>query len=343
MPAAVTEKRGEIRIGVSGWRYAPWRGVFYPPKLGQKRELAYVASQLSSLEVNGSFYSLLRPETYQRWSDETLDSFVFALKGSRYITHMLRLANARPALANFFASGVLALGAKLGPVLWQLPERFVFDRDRIERFFEMLPRTHAEAARLSRAHDARVDGRALTRARHVGPIRHVIEPRHPSFETSAFTALCAAHDVAIVIADTAGRFPTLVHPEVSSTVYVRLHGAEELYASAYAISELRSWSRRIRRWASDGRDVYVYFDNDVRAHAPFDAMALDALARGGRPTRSRPELASLDAEMPRTTWPAWTAARAVSPADVVRGSRRTPSARRASPRGAADDPATGTA
>ena len=305
MPPAVTERRGEIRIGVSGWRYAPWRGVFYPPKLAQKRELAYVSSQLSSLEVNGSFYSLLRPETYQRWTDETPPSFDFALKGSRYITHMLRLANAEAPLANFFASGVLALGAKLGPILWQLPERFVFDRDRIEHFFALLPRTHAEAARLSLAHDARVDGRALTRARHVGRVRHVIEPRHPSFDTPAFTDLCAAHDVAIVIADTAGRFPMLVHPEIASTVYVRLHGAEELYASAYAISELRTWTRKIRHWAREGRDVHVYFDNDVRAHAPFDAMALDALVRGEHPTRARPSSAAADAEQPRTEWPAW--------------------------------------
>jgi uncharacterized protein YecE (DUF72 family) len=296
----------EIRVGISGWRYPSWRGAFYPAGLVQRRELAYVATQLSTVEVNGSFYSLLRPETFTRWSEETPSDFVFALKGSRYITHMLRLAGAKTALANFFASGVLALGAKLGPVLWQLPERFAFDRARVAELLALLPRSHDDAARLARRHDARVAGRALVRARHEGAIRHALEPRHPSFASPELAALCAEHGVAIVMADTAGRFPMFEEPAVARFVYVRLHGSEELYASGYREDELRDWSRRARRWQREGRDVFVYFDNDVRGHAPFDAMTLDALARGRRSTHARPISASLDAEQPRTAWPAWT-------------------------------------
>src|SRR6185312_632687 len=154
----------EIRIGISGWRYAPWRGKFYPEGLRQKDELAYAASTFSSIEINGTFYSLQRPESFAAWHDATPDNFVFAIKGARYITHMLKLNNVEKPLANFFAQGLLALQAKLGPVLWQLPPNFVFRPDKLAAFFDLLPRTTQAALALARRHDEKVRGRTWLKA-----------------------------------------------------------------------------------------------------------------------------------------------------------------------------------
>ncbi|HEY0261027.1 MAG TPA: DUF72 domain-containing protein, partial [Lacisediminihabitans sp.] len=232
------------------------------------------------IELNGSFYSLQRPSSYERWRDETPPSFVFSVKGGRFITHMLSLRGARTALANYFASGVLALGDKLGPVLWQLPERLHFDAELLEEFFGLLPRTTAEAVRLTEHHDDRVDGRMWTEIDADRPIRHALEVRHPSFVTQEAVDLIRRNDVSLVVADTAGRWP-LVREVTSDFVYVRLHGAEELYSSGYTDEALDSWAREIRGWLDGsgcpdgrGRDVYVYFDNDTKVHAPFDAMHL---------------------------------------------------------------------
>ena len=151
---------GEVRIGISGWRYEPWRGIFYPPRLAQRSELAFAARMLPTIEINGSFYSLQRPESYAEWYEETPPGFVFALKGSRYITHMLKLRNAEAPLANFFASGVLRLRDKLGPILWQFPPQLGFDAERFDAFFSLLPRDTGAALALARRHDERLDGRA---------------------------------------------------------------------------------------------------------------------------------------------------------------------------------------
>ena len=220
------------RIGISGWRYPPWRGVFYPPGLPHRRELEYASRRLNSVEINGSFYSLQRPSSYQRWREETPDGFVFSVKGPRFVTHMKKLAGVETPMANFFASGVLALGAKLGPVLWQLPPSLGFDAGRLERFFALLPRTTGAAAALAERHDERLDGRALTGTDADRPLRHALEVRHRSFERADFIELLSAHDVALVVADTAGKWPML-HDVTSEFVYVRLHGAEELYVSGY--------------------------------------------------------------------------------------------------------------
>ena len=134
------------RVGISGWRYAPWRGDFYPADLPQRRELEYAASQLTSIEINGSFYSLQRPSSYAKWRSEVPDDFVFAVKGGRFITHMKRLRDIEAPLANFFASGVLALDQTLGPILWQLPANFPYDEQVLADFFALLPRTTTEAA-----------------------------------------------------------------------------------------------------------------------------------------------------------------------------------------------------
>ena len=155
---------GEVRVGISGWRYPPWRGVFYPAGLAQRRELEYASRRMTSVEINGSFYSLQRPESYRRWAAETPDDFVFAVKGPRFVTHMKKLAGVEAPLANFFASGVLALGPKLGPLLWQLPPSLGFDPGRLDRFFEQLPRSTGAAAALAERHDERMDGRSLLTA-----------------------------------------------------------------------------------------------------------------------------------------------------------------------------------
>ena len=262
------------RVGISGWTYAGWRGDFYPRGLTQKKELAYAAERLSSIEINGSFYSLQRPTSYASWRDQTPEDFVFAVKGGRFITHLKKLAGVETALANFFASGVLALGPKLGPVLWQLPPNLGFDPARLADFFALLPRTTTEAAELAAQHDAKVpDDRALTVADADRPIRHAMEVRHQSFCTPAAVDLLREHDISFVVADTAGRWP-FVQEQTSDFMYVRLHGDTELYVSGYTPESLDTWAKRIRNWVEAGQDVFVYFDNDVKGYAPHDAMAL---------------------------------------------------------------------
>jgi uncharacterized protein YecE (DUF72 family) len=264
-----------IRVGISGWRYAPWRGVFYPKDLPQRRELEYAAERLGSVEVNGSFYSLQRPQSYRTWAEQTPDDFVFAVKGGRFITHMKRLADVHVPLANFFAQGVLALGPKLGPVLWQLPPTMRYDPELLSSFFELLPRSRSGAAELARGHDHRLDGRSFLEVSQDGPVRHALEVRHPSFLDPELPDLLRDHDVALVVADTAGKYPVL-DAVTSDFVYVRLHGDTELYVSGYEEAALESWADRIRGWATD-RDVYVYFDNDAKVRAPVDAMNLITL------------------------------------------------------------------
>ncbi|MBB4636684.1 DUF72 domain-containing protein [Longimicrobium terrae] len=282
---------GHTYVGISGWTYAGWRGVFYPQGLARRRELAWAASRMNTIEINGSFYSLQRPSSYRAWYEAVPDDFRFAVKGSRFITHLKKLKDVDDALANFLASGVLCLSHKLGPVLWQFPERMKFDEARFADFLARLPRTHAEASAIARGHDARLDGRAWTEPEHDGPIRHAFEVRHPGFLSPAFVDLLRAHNAAFVFADTAGKWP-YAEDVTGDFVYVRLHGAEELYASGYRDDQLDWWAARIREWrrgrhpgdaacvaprAPDdpaGRDVFVYFDNDAKVHAPFDALRL---------------------------------------------------------------------
>jgi uncharacterized protein YecE (DUF72 family) len=268
------------RVGISGWRYAPWRGVFYPEALPQRLELHYAAQHLNTVEINGSFYSLQRPTSYRRWDEDTPDDFVFSVKGPRYITHLLRLRNCRTALANFFASGVLALGGKLGPVLWQLPERNTFDPEVVAAFFGLLPRSTGEAAALAADHDARLDDRSWFGPVADRPLRHALEVRHPSFLAPESFELLRRYGVALVAADAAGRWPS-PREVTADFVYARLHGAEELYTSGYTDAALDDWARVVGGWRDGtgtpdgvGRDVFVYFDNDVKVRAPFDAMAL---------------------------------------------------------------------
>ena len=270
---ATAPRPGDVRVGISGWRYPPWRGVFYPAGLPQRRELEYASRRLNSIEINGSFYSLQSPQLYRSWREQTPDGFLFAVKGPRFVTHMKKLRGVETAVANFFANGLLALGPKLGPVLWQLPPNLGFDAARMTDFLAMLPRTTGAAARLAAGHDAKVEGRTFTTAEAEAPLRHAVEVRHPSFEADEFLDLLRTHDVAVVTADTAGKWPCFLTP-TSDLAYVRLHGAEELYVSGYDDAALDRWADHVRRWRDEGRDVVVYFDNDVKVRAPFDAERL---------------------------------------------------------------------
>lgn len=283
-------REGTIRVGISGWTYAPWRGVFYPADLPHKRELAFAAEHFRSIEINGTFYGLQRPESFARWDEETPEGFVFAIKGSRYITHMLKLKGADTPLANFMASGPLRLGPKLGPILWQFPERMTFNAERFESFLSLLPRNTEEALALARKHDERVDGRAWLEADSKRPMRHAVEIRHQSFCTGEFIELLRRYNVALVCADTP-EWPLLMDL-TADFVYCRLHGSEQLYSSGYDEAALDLWAQRARTWAqggeasdatrvlpptrprAGGRDVYIYFDNDAKVHAPFNAASL---------------------------------------------------------------------
>ncbi|HET6672230.1 MAG TPA: DUF72 domain-containing protein [Agromyces sp.] len=267
----------QARVGISGWLYPPWRGVFYPKGVRQADELEYASRHVTSIEVNGSFYALQRPASWVRWRDSVPDDFVFAVKGPRFVTHVKRLGDVDAPLANFFASGVLTLGAKLGPVLWQLPPTLAFDEALLDAFLARLPRTHGEAATLARHRDGRMAGRAAyalaVPADRV--IRHAVEVRHPSFETDAWRSLLERHHVASVTADTADKYPR-VDWVTADFAYARLHGEEELYASGYDEPSLERWEAWVRSHLDAGRDAFVYFDNDAKVRAPFDAMALIA-------------------------------------------------------------------
>jgi len=280
---------GKVRIGISGWRYSPWRGKFYPADLRQKEELAFAARQFSSIEINGTFYSLQAPSSFAAWRAATPDDFVFSIKGPRFITHMKKLNDIETPLANFFASGVLALGTKLGPILWQLPPMFRFDTEKLESFFQRLPRDTHQAAALARRHDGKLKHRAVLKADVQRPIRHALEIRHDSFCNPAFIALLRRHNVALVVADTV-EWPLLMDA-TADFVYVRLHGSAQLYASGYGPRSIKTWAGRVHSWSTGkeaagphagpparkkARDVYVYFDNDAKVRAPFDARALIA-------------------------------------------------------------------
>jgi uncharacterized protein YecE (DUF72 family) len=281
-----------IRIGVSGWRYTPWRGNFYPAELPQSQELEYAASCFPAIEINGTFYSLQQPSSFRTWYEQTPPGFVFAVKGSRYITHLLKLSNVKTPLANFFASGLFELRDKLGPILWQFPPHFGFDAGRMRAFFELLPFDTESAARLARRRDHRLRGRARLTVDQRRPIRHAVEIRHHSFERAEFIAMLRQFGIGLVVAETARRWPML-EDVTADFVYLRLHGDKQMYQSGYSARALDRWARRIRAWhrgaepcdarrcaprlapAGKARDIYCFFDNtDVKLRAPVDAQSL---------------------------------------------------------------------
>jgi uncharacterized protein YecE (DUF72 family) len=279
---------GQVRIGISGWKYAGWRKVFYPEGMQQRRELEFASRTFNTIEINGTHYSLQKPEHFERWVAETPDDFLFSVKGGRFITHMRKLREVEVPLANFFASGVLALGRKMGPILWQFAPQMSWSRERFEKFFKLLPRSTKEAARLSKKCDDRMFGRCLLKAKEDLPMRHCVEIRHESFAAPEFIDLLRKYRIGLVVADTV-EWPLLMDV-TSDFVYCRLHGSEQLYASGYEGPALDIWADRMVAFATgdsaegryagsargDGvpRDVFVYFDNDIKVRAPFDAMGL---------------------------------------------------------------------
>jgi uncharacterized protein YecE (DUF72 family) len=288
--------RPQIRIGVSGWRYEPWRGVFYPSGLAQRLELPYAATVFRTLEINGSFYSLQRPQSWKQWYGQTPEDFMFAVKGPRFITHMIKLRDFERPLANFLASGLLSLKQKLGPLLWQFPPTMRFDPRRFAGFFRGLPRDTGAALRLARGRDARMKGRSVLSIDEERPLRHAVEIRHESFLDTRFIDLLSEHRIALVIAETARKWP-MPRDVTADFMYLRLHGDRELYRSGYRPAAIARWADCILAWheggepdglppgavrvgapapkAPSGRDVYCYFDNtDVKLRAPVDAQSL---------------------------------------------------------------------
>lgn len=284
-------RTGHIRIGISGWRYTPWRKDFYPPGLVQAMELAFASRAVSSIEINGSFYSLQTPERYAQWRDETPDDFVFSVKAPRYITHVRRLKDIEEPLANFFASGPLQLDDKLGPILWQFPPNMPFDEGRFARFLQLLPQDKHAARDCARHCSARLKHHDMPTITGHQRLRHAVEIRNDSFLCEAFIDLLREHRVALVVADTAGKWP-YIEELTSDFVYLRLHGDAELYSSGYTSKALERWAKRIECWSRGGqpddahrvserapaarqsRDIYCYFDNDQKVRAPYDARRL---------------------------------------------------------------------
>lgn len=281
---------GKIRTGMSGWRYDGWRGGFYPEDLPQRRELEYASQRLNSIELNGTFYSTQRPKNFQQWSKETPDDFVFSIKGSQFITHIRKLENVEGALANFLAQGLLCLGKKLGPILWQLPPQSSYDAARIEAFLKLLPHTQKQAAAYSRQRDEWMAARSWLDVEEDRPLCHAVEIRHKSFANSEYVSLLRKYGVALVVADSV-KWPVMMDI-TADFVYCRLHGSDKIYPDGYTDDAIDTWARRMIAWSrgeevTDGtrihpepapqqsaRDVFVYFDDDNKERAPFDAQSL---------------------------------------------------------------------
>jgi uncharacterized protein YecE (DUF72 family) len=284
-----------IRVGTSGWIYLHWRGVFYPKDLPASRWLTFLSSRMTSVEINGTFYSLTTPRACERWRAQVPAGFLFAVKGSRYITHMKKLRDVRAAMANFFASGILRLGSQLGPILWQIPPVLRFDPEVAERFLALLPRDMRAAERLARRHDQRVTGRAALTAPDGRDRRlvYAVEARHESWMSEEAARLLSRWDDALVWADTGGKHPDTAVQTSRTLAYVRLHGPRRIYEGHYSAKALDAWAVRAKQWAREGKQVAIYFDNDRGGAAALDAVrlrwALDGAAAEPRaPTRRVP-------------------------------------------------------
>ena len=279
---------GVIRVGISGWTYGPWRGVFYPKGLRREDELVYVANHFKAVEINDTFYGLQYPEIFAAWADQVPADFAFCVRAPRHITHVLRLRNAEASVASFIASGLLRLGIHLGPILWQLPANLGFDPRLMEHFLGLLPHDTAAAAALGQRHDKTLRAPAWLEVDLVRPMRHAFSVRHKSFLCSAFTDLLRAHGVALVCADAAG-WPGPMDV-TSDFVYCRLQSPSRYAVGGYDTGTLDKWARRVNVWAAGHepaesvrigaksrirqRDVFVLFDTDKRERAPGDALEL---------------------------------------------------------------------
>jgi uncharacterized protein YecE (DUF72 family) len=280
----------QIRVGISGWRYTPWRDHFYPKGLRQKDELHFASRAVNTIEINGSFYGLQTPQRYRNWYADTPDDFVFSVKAPRYVTHIKRLRDVEIPIANFFASGPLQLKDKLGPILWQFPPSFKFNPDLFEKFLNLLPKDRLAAHACAANHSEEVKEADDEKPQKL-PLRHCVEIRNESFRHPDFIQLLREHKVALVVADTAGRWPQL-EDITADFIYMRLHGDTELYNSGYSDAALERWYQRMYRWSQgsqpddpklvsdkapptrDNRDIYCYFDNTDKLWAPQDARKI---------------------------------------------------------------------
>lgn len=283
-------QQGKIRIGMSGWRFDGWRGTFYPEDLPQRRELEFASQRLNSIEINGTFYSMQKPQSFKTWSDETPDDFVFSVKGTQFITHIRKLENIETALANFLAQGLLRLGRKLGPILWQFPPQFSFNAGRIDHFLSLLPHTHKQAAAYARQRDEWMASRSWLEVEEDLPLRHAVEIRHKSFAVPEYISLLRKYGIALVVADSV-KWPVMMDV-TADFVYCRLHGSDKIYPDGYTADAIDTWAQRMIAWSRgeeviDGerihpepgpqqpfRDVFVYFDDDNKVRAPFDAQSM---------------------------------------------------------------------
>jgi uncharacterized protein YecE (DUF72 family) len=283
-------EKGQIRIGMAGWRFDGWRGTFYPDDLPQRRELDFASRRLNSIELNGTFHSTQRPQSFKTWHDETPDDFIFSVKGSQFITHIRKIENVETALANFLAQGLLRLGRKLGPILWQFSPQFSFNPERMQSFFELLPKTHKQAAAYARQRDEWMASRSWLEVEEDAPLRHAVETRHKSFAVPEYISLLRKCGIALVVADSV-KWPTLMDV-TADFVYCRMHGDEKLFPNGYDADAIDTWARRVIAWSRgeeltdgarihpelapkrDSRDVFVYFDDDNKVRAPIDALSL---------------------------------------------------------------------
>jgi uncharacterized protein YecE (DUF72 family) len=244
----------QIRIGIGGWTYPPWRGVFYPDKLPQSKELEFASQALTAIEINATFYGRQKPKSWEAWERTVPEGFQFAVKGSRFCVMRSRLCEGAEGIGNFFAQGFAALGPKLGPILWQFAPRRKFDRDDIAGFIDLLPEA--------------IDGVAF---------RHAIEPRHDSFNDEKFFELCRARNIAVVF-DDSDDYPR-IEADTADFAYARLQRMREEVPTGYDHALLDGFAERARTWRKDGRDCYVFLINGAKIRAPAAALALQERLR----------------------------------------------------------------
>lgn len=284
----------KIRIGMSGWTFKGWRGDFYPKDLPQSKELEYASRKLNSIEVNGTFYGLQKPATFERWYEETPKGFYFSIKAPQYVTHVRRLKDVMEPVATFLASGLFCLKEKLGPILWQFPPNVTLKDDRFEKFLKLLPYNSKSAAGLAKKHASWLKDHAL-KPKGDFPIRHAFEFRHPSFMKPEFIELLRSHGVALVFAHSGLKSP-YSEDLTADFVYARMHGQEKKYSKGYPPQTLSWWAKRVTSWTqgkqptdaecisnekpkSTKRDAFIYFDTEVKQYAPQDALRLSHLLK----------------------------------------------------------------
>ncbi|MGE4232888.1 MAG: DUF72 domain-containing protein [Bacteriovoracia bacterium] len=276
-------------IGMSGWTFPGWRKKFYPKDLVQKKELFYASRQLNSLEINGTFYGLQKPATFQNWFDETPDDFVFSVKATQYITHVHRLKEVLEPLATFLGSGLLCLKNKLGPILWQFPPNFTLKDDRVEKFLKILPRDSKSAAKLAKKHGYKIEGKYFYDVKEDFPIRHAFEFRHKSYyESPHFLELLRHHNAAFVLTHSSGLY---IENITADFIYARMGGEGKEYSKGYPDKTLNWWYKRLRTWEKGKQpkdailvgeqkkikkitDTFIYFGTEKKVFAPQDALNL---------------------------------------------------------------------